>query len=177
MKNMCNISKITGGSFEAEERWLFESQDAYLKLEITTNDYIRKIHENKPPGVGGSVEQPEVIEVIKVNNENNENEVQPDIEQPETVNYKETMENEQQVINAIDVRESPDIAVCKQVLNVTGSAACGFEVEKPKMPRFSGDVRDYVIFRADFRHVVDSRFSKKDAISLLRTSLSGNLWS
>ena len=105
---MCNISKITGGSFEAEERWLFESQDAYLKLEITTNDYIRKIHENKPPGVGGSVEQPEVIEVIKVNNENNENEVQPDIEQPETVNYKETMENEQQVINAIDVRESPD---------------------------------------------------------------------
>ena len=41
------------GAFEAEERWLNESQDAYLKLEITTNDYIRKIHENKPQAVCG----------------------------------------------------------------------------------------------------------------------------
>ena len=46
-------------------------------------------------------------------------------------------------------------------------------MEKPKMPPFSGDVRIYVIFRADFRHAVDSRFSKREAISLLRTSLSG----
>ena len=53
------------------------------------------------------------------------------------------------------------------------SATCGFKMEKPKMPRFSGDVRDYIIFRADFRHAVDSRFSKRDAISLLQTSLSG----
>ena len=56
---------------------------------------------------------------------------------------------------------------------VTRSATCGFKMEKPKMPRFSGDVRDYVIFRADLRHAVDLRFSKRDAISLLRTSLSG----
>ena len=57
--------------------------------------------------------------------------------------------------------------------NVTGSATYGFKMEKPKMPRFSGDVRDYVIFRAELRHAVDSRFSKRDAISLLRTRLSG----
>ena len=30
---MCNISKITAGAFQAEEIWLYESQDAYLKLE------------------------------------------------------------------------------------------------------------------------------------------------
>ena len=41
------------------------------------------------------------------------------------------------------------------------------------MPRFAGDVRDYVIFRADFKHAVDSRYGKRDAMSLLRTSLSG----
>ena len=29
------------GAFEMEERWLDESQDAYLQLEIKTNDYIR----------------------------------------------------------------------------------------------------------------------------------------
>ena len=46
-------------------------------------------------------------------------------------------------------------------------------MEKPKMPRFSGDVRDYAIFRADFKHANDTRYSKRDAISLLRTSLQG----
>ena len=50
---------------------------------------------------------------------------------------------------------------------------CGFEMEKPKMPRFAGDVRDYTIFRSDFKHAVDTRYTKRDAISLLRTSLQG----
>ena len=27
---------------------------------------------------------------------------------------------------------------------------CGFKMEKPKMPLFAGDVRDYAIFRSDF---------------------------
>jgi hypothetical protein len=36
--------------------------------------------------------------------------------------------------------------------------SCAFKVEKPKLPKFSGDVRDYVIFRADFKHVVESQF-------------------
>ena len=41
------------------------------------------------------------------------------------------------------------------------------------MPRFAGAVRDYSIFRADFSYAVDSRYSKRGAISLLRTSLRG----
>ena len=41
------------------------------------------------------------------------------------------------------------------------------------MPRFSSDVRDYSIFRADFKHAIDTRYSKRDAFSLLRTSLQG----
>ena len=72
-----------------------------------------------------------------------------------------------------DEEENPDNSSVQVNTSVTGSATCGFKMEKPKMSRFSGDVRDYVIFRADFRHAVDSRFSKRDAISLLRTSLSG----
>lgn len=53
------------------------------------------------------------------------------------------------------------------------NVSCGFKMEKPKMPRFAGDVRDYAIFRSDFKHAVDSRYSKRDGISLLRTSLQG----
>ncbi|CAB4028661.1 Hypothetical predicted protein [Paramuricea clavata] len=43
--------------FETEEKWLEESQDAYLQLECTTNDYI--INKNMQQTLGGSVEQPE----------------------------------------------------------------------------------------------------------------------
>lgn len=53
------------------------------------------------------------------------------------------------------------------------NVSCGFKMEKPKMPRFAGDVRDYAIFRSNFKHAVDSRYSKRDAISFLRTSLQG----
>ena len=54
--------------------------------------------------------------------------------------------------------------------------SCGFKMEKPKVPRFAGDVRDYAIFRSDFKHAVDSRYSKRDAISLLRKVYKGDRW-
>ena len=50
---------------------------------------------------------------------------------------------------------------------------CNFQMEKPKLPKFSGDVRDYAIFKADFKHVVETRYGKRDAITILRTSLQG----
>lgn len=53
------------------------------------------------------------------------------------------------------------------------SGACGFKMEKPKMPKFCGDVREYAIFRADFKHAIESRYSKRDAITFLRTCLQG----
>ena len=58
------------------------------------------------------------------------------------------------------------------VENVSGFTACGFRMEKPKFPQFSGDVREYVIFRADFKHAIESRYAKRDAITLLRTWLT-----
>jgi len=153
------------GAFELEERWLDESQDAYLQLEIKTNDYIRAIQENKSHAVGGNIGQPEVIEETEVSHEDNGNTIQPDNEQPEMVG-----ENAEITIND---EENLDNSSAQERTSASGTTTCGFKMEKPKMPRFSGDVRDYVIFRADFKHAVNSRFSKRDAISLLRASLSG----
>ncbi|XP_046856139.1 uncharacterized protein LOC124449243 [Xenia sp. Carnegie-2017] len=48
---------------------------------------------------------------------------------------------------------------------------CGFQMEKPKLPKFSGEVREYAIFRADFKHAIESRYRKRDSITLLRTCL------
>ena len=41
---------------------------------------------------------------------------------------------------------------------------CNFQMEKPKLPRFAGDVRDYAIFKADFKHIVEARYGKREAI-------------
>ncbi len=53
------------------------------------------------------------------------------------------------------------------------SNACGFNMEKPKLPKFAGDVREYAIFKADFKHAVEARYTKRDANTLLRTCLQG----
>lgn len=48
-----------------------------------------------------------------------------------------------------------------------------FRMEKPKMSKFSGDVRVFAIFKADFKHLVEARYSKHDSITILRASLIG----
>ena len=53
------------------------------------------------------------------------------------------------------------------------SQTCGFKMEKPQMPKFSGDVREYAIFRTDFKYTVETRYSKRDAMRILRTCLVG----
>ncbi|KAG1660092.1 THAP domain-containing protein 1 [Nymphon striatum] len=55
----------------------------------------------------------------------------------------------------------------------TETSVCKFKLERPKMPTFSGDVREYGMFKSDFKHVIEAVYSKRDAISLLRTCLSG----
>ena len=47
------------------------------------------------------------------------------------------------------------------------------KVEKPKLTKFKGDIRDYVVFWTDFILIVESRYSEKDVMTLtiLRASL------
>ncbi|KAK3699223.1 hypothetical protein QZH41_002093 [Actinostola sp. cb2023] len=61
----------------------------------------------------------------------------------------------------------------KDGLSNVDTKTYSFKMEKPKIPRFSGDVRDYLTFRADFQHLVGTRYSKRDAITVLRNSLEG----
>ena len=51
------------------------------------------------------------------------------------------------------------------------TGACSFKLEKPKVSVFTGNVRDYAIFRSAFKNAIDAKYTKKDAITLLRTYL------
>lgn len=53
--------------------------------------------------------------------------------------------------------------------STTHAGTCTFKLEKPKLPVFAGNVLDYAIFRSDFKHAVEAKYSKTDAITLLRT--------
>ncbi|KAJ8042506.1 hypothetical protein HOLleu_13575 [Holothuria leucospilota] len=46
-------------------------------------------------------------------------------------------------------------------------------IAKPKLPIFTGDVREYWTFKDDFRHMIDQLYEPRDAVSILRTSLTG----
>ena len=46
-----------------------------------------------------------------------------------------------------------------------------FKLQKPQLPRFNGDVREYAIFKSDFKLAVERSHSKREAIMVLRTCL------
>ncbi|XP_030832678.1 uncharacterized protein LOC105444283 [Strongylocentrotus purpuratus] len=48
-----------------------------------------------------------------------------------------------------------------------------FKIERPRLPKFSGDIREYCIFKSDFEHVIGSRCSSRDAMMILRSCLQG----
>ena len=49
------------------------------------------------------------------------------------------------------------------------SNAFGFKMEKLKLPKFAGDVREYAIFKADFKHAIKAGYTKRDSITFLHT--------
>nr|XP_054761134.1 uncharacterized protein LOC129267449 [Lytechinus pictus] len=53
------------------------------------------------------------------------------------------------------------------------ASSCKVQIERPKLPQFSGDVRDYTTFKSDFKHLIEFRYEKRDAITILRTSITG----
>ena len=89
-----------------------------------------------------------------------------------------------QVINTVQTADYKPINMESNVNNITSTAvpeklqqspveagACTFKLEKPKLPVFAGNVRDYAIFRSDFKHAIEAKYSKRDSITLLRTCL------
>jgi len=55
----------------------------------------------------------------------------------------------------------------------TAGDSCGFKMEKPKMPKFSRNVRVCATFNADFKHAIESKYTTLDAITFLRICLQG----
>ena len=146
--------------FEREEEWLDESRETFLQLKMDASDYVNgsTTTENNEKS---SEEPSEEFDEQPVRATDR---VEEDEEELSIGNTDVTAHASRESLRAPD-RRQPDVEF------VTGT--CGFQMEKPKLPKFGGDVREYVIFRADFKHIVESRHSKRDSLTMLRACLEG----
>ena len=172
--------------FENEEAWLEECQETFLKLKIDTEDYLKEVTIllNKDHLMGSSEAHEKTTDTLATQQES---------QTESTANHDNAADNE---TNAAAKAQNPQAEASTEIstVQIEGSGApknvlsqssspaakssdnsneCAFRMEKPKMPKFAGNVRDYSIFKADFKHLVETRYGKRDAITLLRSSLQG----
>ena len=151
--------------FEDEEMWLAEVQETFLRLKIDTEDYIqhqmsaKDKQDSQGPGTEPEVSQTETATTSKT------------IETPNVGDNNQSIPPTME--NPILQSHIPPVASENTGNPSTSKNQCNFQMEKPKLPRFAGDVRDYAIFKADFKHIVETRYGKRDAITILRASLQG----
>ena len=156
--------------FEEQEAWLEESQYMFLSLETDTKLYLESteelpkespIKENRHNDIENSLEDTSNSELTRSSITKSDNVV--------SINSATELSNVENNASAFSEVVKEGI----ESVEVIEKETCSFKMEKPKMPKFSGDVREYAIFRSDFKHAIDARYSKRDAITFLRTCLQG----
>ncbi|XP_071827786.1 uncharacterized protein [Apostichopus japonicus] len=73
----------------------------------------------------------------------------------------------------IDRPDNPGVTPGESYPPIAPSVSTTFQMEKPKMPKFHGDIREYNIFKADFKHIVHDQYGDRDALMILRSCLTG----
>ena len=142
----------TDEEFAKEEEWLEESLEMFIRLEIYAKEYIDQSVATGKKSIENVLHMREMASL------------QTTMVCPECSRVNKSI-NTSPNNDSIVENSGNDYAI--------PSGACGFKMEKPKMPKFCGDVREYAIFRADFKHAIESRYSKWDAITFLRACLQG----
>ena len=184
LKHEAYASLITDDSeFENEENWLDECQQYYLKIDVGAKSYIDSVV--KPVKESNSETETEVLQTsgmigmsgmqsgesaleLGTSQSTATSDNVNDNQMPSSAPGQESIPVEDQVNNDISQNQS---FVNSEIGPTLNANSCGFRMEKPKLPKFTGDVREYAIFKADFKHAIESRYSKRDSITLLRTCL------
>lgn len=186
-------------AYEKEEEWLTNCQETFMRLEVDAKMFIESLEksvssdldgnqdlskgkQSAPISVVGVVHQNEGIPSMQsetplvsedshspgMTNIHSDNQALPASDHGNAEQSSSTADNKQ--INAVnDVNNTSPTDNTEQ--NTTPAGACTFKLEKPKLPVFTGNVRDYAIFRSDFKHAIEAKYTKRDAITLLRTCL------
>ena len=168
--------------FEHEQAWMEECQEIYLKLSTDTEEFFKGTispHEKGIVGTSVTVSAPEettknFVSQDEIHTENTANQKGKTAISPSS--YQSSQEHHAEIQNSIaDNVQATDNVITNDIteqntppVNANGNnMQSAFWMEKPKMPKFSGDVREFAIFKADFKHLVEGRYNKRDSITIL----------
>ena len=138
--------------------------EEFLKQEFQTQDYLKKRKDSEQVTIDHENDQSTEQNLSFV--ESNPVHAEPDTGQNHVHggdSHERPAANQNENI-LINVNENAN-----SISALNAISECSFKVEKPKLPKFSGNIREYAMFKSDFKHIVHSKYSKRDAITLLRT--------
>ena len=177
--------------FEHEEAWMEECQEIYLKLSTDTEDFLKEqlvlsqsSHEKGIAGTSVTVSAMEETTENFVSQDEIHTEITANKKGKTAISpssYQSSQEQNAEIQNSIaDNVQATDNVITNDIteqntppVNANGNMQSAFWMEKRKMVKFSGDLREFAIFKADFKHLVEGRYSKRDSITILRASLNG----
>lgn len=145
--------------FEEAENWMSECQENFLRQEIKANLYLDSLVKTKTKFKENGQQHEIGTSTIQLS-EQNVSSGDGSIESGENANPTVPV-----VINS-DTHASVNNDSLQSV--IPSGSSCNFKIEKPKLP-----VREYVIFKADFKHAIEAKYSNRDAITFLPSCLQG----
>ena len=177
--------------YETEEEWLSECQEIFMRSEVDAKTFIESVEQSSSNDLAKSGNLSEGIESVTYNEEHESEgisnmlsatpspsddamQIIQSVEQADPEIDVEKGADSVQVINTGQTADYKPINAESNVNKITLTAgtvklqqspldagACTFKLEKPKLPVFAGNVRDYAIFRSDFKHAIEAKYSKK----------------
>ena len=188
--------------YELEERWVEECQETFLKLDVNARMFISSEEQTVSNGESNVEEategeddlRPESTSTAGIPNMHNPvssdngmtstTSTQPNLISETSDDHANPADNDQSAngrpyhnVTSNAVSQNTSTPSDDNMEQASSGAAQNnrsvFRLQKPKLPEFAGDVRDYAIFRSDFKYAVESQHSKRGAITLLRTCLQG----
>ena len=173
--------------FEHKEAWMEDCQEIYLKLSADRNYFSKEqqvisqsAHEKGIAGTSVTVSTAEettenFATQDEIHTENTANQKGKTVISPSS--YQSSLEHVAAVPNSIanNVQGADNVITnditeqnTPQMVNANGNnTQSAFRMEKAKMPKFSGDVREFAIFKADFKHLLEAQYNKRDSITIL----------
>ncbi|XP_071941071.1 uncharacterized protein [Antedon mediterranea] len=168
---------------ERQEKWMLECQDNFLELSIRNKDYhpigddVDEEQEADQQDEQNDIPDQEIPEQqvgaqgAEENLEANQLIVDGEADRGQAIDGNNENVAQGQIVIKLDENDAADTQMMPS--NPSSRKNDLFKIERPKLPKFSGDVRDYYIFRADFRQFIESRYSNREAVTILRSSLQG----
>ena len=164
--------------FAEQESWLEECQENFMSLESKSKVYMESKNEIEQSNNSVEVCTSNVSVITPMDGETSTQNSDGISEIPSM----HEIGSAKNTISMLPAAQAPnlvnEISTVPHANEQSTSQTCGKtwkygKMEKQKMPKFSGDVREYAIFRADFKYTIETRYSKRDAMSILRTFLVG----